>query len=87
MKTMVKKASEKVGIQVIESRRTFSLIEWLTQRELEIYPNEPGYISGPLPPNSPALVNSPVPLPEALRRDAWGFSSLEKDQNYFTSNQ
>ena len=77
MKTMVKKASEKVGIQVIESRRTFSLFEWLRQRELEIYPSEPGYISGPLPPNSAALVNQPEPLPENLRGDAWTFSSLE----------
>ncbi len=77
MKTMVKKASEKVGIQVIESRRTFSLFEWLSQREREIYPNEPGYISGPLPPNSPSLVNQPEPLPEALRGDAWSFSSLQ----------
>ncbi len=77
MKTMIKKASEKFGIQVIESRRTFSLFQWLAQRELEIYPNEPGYISGPLPPNSPAIANQPEPLPEALRGDAWAFSSLE----------
>ena len=77
MKTMIKKASEKVGIQVIESRRTFSLLEWLSQREKEIYPNESGYISGPLPPNSPSIVNQPEPLPEALRGDAWSFSSLE----------
>ncbi len=77
MKTMVKKAAEKLGITVIESRRTFSLFEWLSQREREIYPNEPGYISGPIPPNSPAIVNQPEPLPEALRGDAWAFSSIE----------
>jgi len=77
MKTMIKKASEKVGLQVIASRRTFSLFEWLSQRELEIYPNEPGYISEPLPPNSPAIINQPEPLPEALRGDAWACSSLQ----------
>ena len=76
MKTMVKKASEKVGIEVIESRRTFSLLEWLSQREREVYPHQPGYISGPFPPHSPSIVSQPEPLPEALRGDAWSFSSL-----------
>ena len=30
-----------------------------------------------MPPNSPSLVNQPVPLPEALRGDAGAFSSLQ----------
>ncbi|WP_269622552.1 Tab2/Atab2 family RNA-binding protein [Prochlorococcus marinus] len=78
MKTMIKKASEKIGIEVIESRRTYSLLEWMNQREKDIYPNEPGYISGPIAPDSSytQISNQPEPLPEPLRGDAWSFSSL-----------
>ncbi len=76
MKTMIKKASEKLGIEVIESRRTFSLLEWLSIRESDLYPNESGYISGPFPPPSPSIANQPEPLPEPLRGDAWTVSSI-----------
>ncbi len=77
MKTMVKKASEKVGIEVIESRRTFSLIEWLLEREREFYPQESGYITGPIAPQKPIqIINEASPLPEAIRGDAWSFSSM-----------
>ncbi len=76
MKTMIKKAAEKVGLEVLESRRTFSLFEWLKQREKDVYPNETGYISGPIPPSKVDILNQPEPLPEALRGDAWSFSSL-----------
>ncbi|AAP99574.1 MULTISPECIES: Tab2/Atab2 family RNA-binding protein [Prochlorococcus] len=76
MKTMITKASEKVGIEVIESRRTFSLHEWLLQRDKDVYPNEEGYISAPIPPNPSIDFTQPEPLPEALRGDAWSFSSL-----------
>jgi len=76
MRTMIKKSAEKVGIEVIESRRTYSLFEWLSQREKDIYPNEPGYIAGPLAPTVIPMVNQPEPLPEALRGDAWSFSSI-----------
>ncbi len=76
MKTMTKKACEQIGIEVIESRRTFSLLEWLSQREKNIYPKETGYMSGPLPPNPLSIINQPEPLPEALRGDAWSFSSI-----------
>ncbi len=76
MKTMIKKAAEKVGIEVLESRRTFSLYEWLEQREQNVYPNEPGYISGPIAPSKIEILNQPEPLPEALRGDAWSISSI-----------
>ncbi|KGG16429.1 MULTISPECIES: Tab2/Atab2 family RNA-binding protein [unclassified Prochlorococcus] len=76
MRTMIKKASEKVGIEVVDSRRTFALYEWIEQREKNLYPNEEGYISGPIAPNPNIIINQPEPLPEALRGDAWSFSSL-----------
>ncbi len=76
MKTMIKRAAEKVGLEVLESRRTFSLFEWLEQREKDVYPNEPGFISGPILPSNIGIINQPVPLPEALRGDAWSFSSM-----------
>ncbi len=78
MKTMVKKASEKVGIEVIESKRTFSLIEWLIERERDLYPQESGYISGPIAPQKTIqIINEASPLPEAIRGDAWSFSSMK----------
>ena len=77
MKTMIKKACEKVGIEVIESRRTFSLSEWLLERERDVYPNEEGYITGPIAPSPSPILNQPEPLPEALRGDAWSFSTMQ----------
>jgi len=77
MKTMIKKAAEKVGIEVVESRRTFSLLEWFSERERDVYPKEPGYISGPIAPQTPiSIINEPTPLPEALRGDALSFSFM-----------
>ncbi len=77
MKTMIKKAAEKVGIEVKESRRTYSLFDWLKQRELDFYPKQEGYMAGPLAPPPQRIVNQPVPLPEALRGDAWSIASLD----------
>ncbi len=78
MKTMIKKAAERIGIEVIESRRTFSLLEWLLDRERNFYPKETGYISGPIAPQKPiSITNDPSPLPEAIRGDAWSFSSMK----------
>ena len=76
MKTMITKAAVKVGIEVVASRRTFSLLDWLTQREKEVYPNEKGYIAGPIAPPPARILNQPEPLPEAVRGDAWSFASL-----------
>ncbi len=76
MKTMITKAAVKVGIEVISSRRTFSLIDWLYQREKDFYPKQDGYINGPIAPPPEQLLNQPEPLPEAVRGDAWSFASL-----------
>ena len=76
MKTMITKAAVKVGIEVVPSRRTFSLLDWLGQREKDIYPNEEGYITGPIAPPPARILNQPEPLPEAVRGDAWSFALL-----------
>tara|TARA_Y100001968_G_scaffold324452_1_gene363765 strand:- start:181 stop:1080 length:900 start_codon:yes stop_codon:yes gene_type:complete len=78
MRTMIKKAASNLELEVIASRRTYSLVEWISQREKEIYPNEKGYIAGPLAtsPSSSPILNDPIPLPEAVRGDAWNFTSL-----------
>ncbi len=76
MKTMVKKAATALGIEVIASRRTYSLMEWLEERERNVYPLEEGYMAGPLAPPPAPILNEPVPLPEAVRGDAWTLASL-----------
>ena len=77
MKTMVKKAAEKNNIEIISSRRTYSLIEWINQREKDIYPKEKGYIAGPFAPTlTTPIINQLIPLPEEARGDSWSFASL-----------
>ncbi|WP_320667320.1 Tab2/Atab2 family RNA-binding protein [Prochlorococcus sp. MIT 1307] len=76
MKTMITKAATKVGIEVIASRRTFSLLDWLAEREKDFYPKQEGYITGPIAPPPSPILNEPEPLPEAVRGDAWSFAWL-----------
>ncbi len=76
MKTMVKKAASQLGLEVIASRRTYSLISWLAEREKDLYPKQEGYMAGPLAPPLSPILNQPLPLPEAARGDAWSFASL-----------
>tara|TARA_B100000700_G_C14895918_1_gene785008 strand:- start:447 stop:1046 length:600 start_codon:yes stop_codon:yes gene_type:complete len=73
---MINKASNKVGLEVLSSRRTYTLFEWIEERERDIYPKEEGYISGPVAPPINPILNMPVPLPEAVRGDAWSLSTL-----------
>ena len=76
MKTMITRAAEKIGLEVISSKRTYSLLEWLVHREKEVYPNETGYMAGPLAPTSLPIINPPIPLPEAVRGDSWSLATL-----------
>ena len=76
MRTMVLRAAAELELDVISSRRTYALIDWLAQRDQEVYPLEEGYMSGPLAP-PPVPVSTPaVPLPEAVRGDALSWASL-----------
>ena len=76
MRTMVQRAAEGLGLELVPSRRCYSLVEWLQQRQLEVYPQEPGYLAGPLAPPPQAIRPVSVPLPEAVRGDRWSWATL-----------
>jgi len=76
MRTMVQRAGEAAGLEVIPSRRCYTLINWLRERELRVYPQEAGYISGPLAPPPLPIAPPAELLPESLRGDSWSWASL-----------
>ncbi len=76
MKTMIKRAADQIEIELISSRRTYSLIEWLNDREKNIYPKQKGYIGVNLAPPSNPIQNQAIPLPEEVRGDSWSFASI-----------
>ena len=76
MRTMVQRAAEGLGLELVPSRRCYQLVEWLQERQRSVYPNEPGYLAGPLAPPPQAIRPVPVPLPEALRGDSWDWATL-----------
>lgn len=76
MRTMVQRASAELGLEVIASRRTYALLDWLQQREREVYPQEDGFMAGPLAPPPAPIPTPPVPLPEAVQGDAWSWATL-----------
>jgi hypothetical protein len=76
MRTMVQRAAEGLGLELVPSRRTYALVSWLQERERLVYPQEPGYMAGPLAPPPQPLRPIAVPLPEAARGDNWAWASL-----------
>jgi len=76
MRTMVQRACDPLGLEVLSSRRCYALVEWLQQRQAEVYPAEEGYMAGPLAPPPQPIQPLAVPLPEAARGDRWSWASL-----------
>lgn len=76
MRTMVQRAAEGLGLELVPSRRCYQLVEWLQDRHRNVYPKEPGYLAGPLAPPPQAIRPVAVPLPEALRGDSWDWATL-----------
>lgn len=76
MRTMVQRAAEPLGVEVVASRRCYALVEWLREREATVYPAEEGYMAGPLAPPPQPIQPLAVPLPEAARGDSWSWASL-----------
>ena len=76
MRTMVQRAAEGLGLELVPSRRAYALVEWLQQREREVYPAEAGYMAGPLAPPPSPIRPLPLPLPEAARGDRWAWATL-----------
>ena len=73
---MVQRAASELELEMISSRRTYALLDWLMQREQEVYPKEEGFMAGPLAPPPAAIPTPPVPLPEAVQGDAWSWAAL-----------
>jgi len=76
MRTMVQRAAEGLGLELVPSRRCYALVEWLQERHRHVYPKEAGYLAGPLAPPPQAIRPVAVPLPEALRGDSWDWATL-----------
>ena len=76
MRTMVQRAAEGLGMELVSSRRTYAWVNWLQERERSVYPQEPGYMAGPLAPPPQPLRPIAVPLPEAARGESWAWASL-----------
>jgi len=76
MRTMVQRAAEAIGLEVVPSRRCYALLDWLRDRELRVYPEEAGYLAGPLAPPPIPIPPPAVLLPEAVRGDSWIWASL-----------
>ncbi|MEB3169985.1 MAG: Tab2/Atab2 family RNA-binding protein [Synechococcaceae cyanobacterium] len=76
MRTMVQRAAEGLGLELVPSRRCYALRDWLSEREASVYPAEPGYMAGPLAPPPEPLRSAPLPLPEVARGDRWSWATL-----------
>ncbi|MEB3324418.1 MAG: Tab2/Atab2 family RNA-binding protein [Cyanobacteriota bacterium] len=76
MRTMVQRAAEGLGLELVPSRRTYTLVSWLQERERTVYPQEPGFMAGPLAPPPQPIRPIAVPLPEAARGDSWAWATL-----------
>jgi hypothetical protein len=77
MRTMVQRAAEGLSLELIPSRRCYNLVEWLHERQSEVYPLEDGFMAGPLAPPPQPLKPVAVPLPEAARGDSWAWANLD----------
>ena len=76
MRTMVQRASSELGLEMVPSRRTYALLDWIAEREHDLYPKEEGYMAGPLAPPPVPVSSPPLPLPESVRGDAWNWAEL-----------
>lgn len=80
MRTMVQRAAEPLGLDMVPSRRCYALVEWLQERHRQVYPLEPGFMAGPLAPPAAPIQPLAVPLPEAVRGDSWTWASVPVEQ-------
>ncbi|MEB3235626.1 MAG: Tab2/Atab2 family RNA-binding protein [Cyanobacteriota bacterium] len=76
MRTMVQRAADGLGLELVPSRRCYALVTWLQERERSVYPAEEGYLAGPLAPPPEPIKPLALPLPETARGQSWGMASL-----------
>lgn len=75
MNNTIVKACQDIGIPASPSRRTIALQAWLTQRNAEVYPQDPNYQSGEN--LSIQMRFDPAqPLPDALTGDKWAIVTI-----------
>ncbi|WP_009631460.1 Tab2/Atab2 family RNA-binding protein [Synechocystis sp. PCC 7509] len=75
MNNMIVKACQDLGIPAQPSRRTLALHQWLQQRNLDVYPLEPGYQASTNP-SVRGQKSDPQRLPDALIGQKWVVASL-----------
>ena len=76
MRAMVQRAADSLGLEVLPSRRCFALLDWLGERERDLYPSQEGYLAGPLAPAPQPQRPTPLPWPEVVRGDHWSWAML-----------
>lgn len=75
MFNMINIALSELDVNVVPSRTTYSLYEWLDQREKEVYPKMEGYKPTMVQPSF-FDIKTPEKLPDALRGEQYAFVSL-----------
>lgn len=75
MQNMISRACEDLGFAARPSRRALTLQNWLEDRKVNVYPQEPGYTDKPAP-TVAAPPPAPRSLPDALIGQQWAVVSL-----------
>jgi len=75
-RTMVQRSAQALGLELVPSRRCYALTDWLRQREEGVYPQEHGFLAGPLAPQPATARSVAMPLPEAARGQRWQWVNL-----------
>jgi hypothetical protein len=77
MNNMIVKACKDMGLDAQVSRRTLALYQWLEERMVTVYPQDPCYEKAAV--RSPSVryeIQAPRPLPDALEGNKWAMVSL-----------
>lgn len=75
MNNMITKACQDLGIPAQPSRRTLALNQWLQQRTIDVYPQDPRYQAATNP-SVRVQTYQPQRLPDALVGQKWVVASL-----------
>jgi len=75
MATIITKAAQDLPFKTIPSRRCSSLLGWLQERHVSVYPTHPGYDTN-APPLMTYEAGIPQELADALRGEQWAFVML-----------
>ncbi|MFN3361001.1 MAG: Tab2/Atab2 family RNA-binding protein, partial [Pseudanabaenaceae cyanobacterium] len=82
MTNIITRGCQQAGLSAKASRRLFAMADWLQERMVTVYPQEPGFQAPdpqPLPLSPPGQI-VPQPLPAALVADRWQVVSLSGEE-------